>query len=1034
MRYWILLFVFYTLSIVNLKSQNAPTIDIWYGTDQVYGSVGIPQYYFNILGNVSDNDGIKSIGYILNANDTVFINVGPDDRRLQNEGDFNIDIHQDDLNSGNNSVLIVAKDNNDNVSTSTVSVNYQPGNTWDINYGINWDTVTNIQNVSQVVDGKWSITPDGVRTLEPGYDRLLCIGDITWTNYEVTIPIKLHDFHTPVGPLSGSTHDVGLLLRWTGHTDTPASGWQPKSGWEPLGDILWFKWKSNDTINAKIDIWYGDEIPFTFDRNKSYLLKARVVTQADGKHFYSAKAWEEGTTEPVVWNISHLRESMEKSNGSLNLIAHHIDATFGDIEIKPLISANFPVSSFVYVVDPQNSFKISFDGSGSSDPNNDIIGYYWDFGDGTKAQGTTANHTYSQEGCYDASLTVIDADNNHNILTQKVFVSDYEESNIQSDDFNKSDIDGDRWTFVNPRNDGSYRISGFNTDAASLVLEVPAGIAHDVWSDGNNAVRVVQSCNSANFQMEAKYLSEVTQQFQLQGLLAEQDQSNYIRYDFYSDGNDTHIFGAKIVGGTASVIFDEILNFSSYDSSYLRLSKIGECWNFEYKVTNQPWKIAGTHVLNLSVSSVGIIAGNAGSQPPKFDAIIDYFFNTSAPIDPEDGSVAFPFAQFTYSINSEDPLKVNFDASDSYDPDGEISSYSWEFGDGSIGSGKVVEHKYSNSGKYTVTLKVIDSDNNESTKSIEIELNPITSDDFNSESLNEQLWEFINPKDDGSYQLNGFGTDEATISIVLPGGTEHDIVDNDNSSVRLMQSASDTDFEVEIKFFSTVNKQFQSQGIMVEDNTKNFLRFDLFSDGSNIHHYAAKFVNGISTTIEDNIISANNENLLFLKIKREGNNWIAEYSYDGSLWENAIAFTHEISVKKIGFFALNAGNNAPDHTAIIDYFFNTTSPIVPEDGEQTIITGLDELGDINVKMYPNPADSYVILKSLVDDSSIEGVHIFDGRGKLVHQLNKKDLHFGNQDLKLNTSSLESGLYITKVFYSNASRTTSSQILKLFVSH
>lgn len=54
------------------------------------------------------------------------------------------------------------------------------------------------------------------------------------------------------------------------------------------------------------------------------------------------------------------------------------------------------------------------------------------------------------------------------------------------------------------------------------------------------------------------------------------------------------------------------------------------------------------------------------------------------------------------------PLTVAFDASASQDPDGTIVLYSWNFGDGSTGSGKTVQHTYVNEASYTATLLVTD--------------------------------------------------------------------------------------------------------------------------------------------------------------------------------------------------------------------------------------------------------------------------------------------------------------------------------------
>lgn len=53
---------------------------------------------------------------------------------------------------------------------------------------------------------------------------------------------------------------------------------------------------------------------------------------------------------------------------------------------------------------------------------------------------------------------------------------------------------------------------------------------------------------------------------------------------------------------------------------------------------------------------------------------------------------------------------VTFNASESFDSDGSIVSYSWAFGDGANGTGEVVTHTYSDNGTYAVTLILTDND------------------------------------------------------------------------------------------------------------------------------------------------------------------------------------------------------------------------------------------------------------------------------------------------------------------------------------
>jgi len=69
-----------------------------------------------------------------------------------------------------------------------------------------------------------------------------------------------------------------------------------------------------------------------------------------------------------------------------------------------------------------------------------------------------------------------------------------------------------------------------------------------------------------------------------------------------------------------------------------------------------------------------------------------------------------PVASFTADPTSGFyPFDVEFDASTSYDPDGSIVAYQWDFGDGNSGSGETTTHTYESYGTFTVVLTVIDN-------------------------------------------------------------------------------------------------------------------------------------------------------------------------------------------------------------------------------------------------------------------------------------------------------------------------------------
>ena len=66
-----------------------------------------------------------------------------------------------------------------------------------------------------------------------------------------------------------------------------------------------------------------------------------------------------------------------------------------------------------------------------------------------------------------------------------------------------------------------------------------------------------------------------------------------------------------------------------------------------------------------------------------------------------------PIANFSYEVNDYD-IMVN--GSLSYDPDGFIVNYTWDFGDGSIAYGVEANHTYASEGIYEVSLTVRDDE------------------------------------------------------------------------------------------------------------------------------------------------------------------------------------------------------------------------------------------------------------------------------------------------------------------------------------
>ena len=79
------------------------------------------------------------------------------------------------------------------------------------------------------------------------------------------------------------------------------------------------------------------------------------------------------------------------------------------------------------------------------------------------------------------------------------------------------------------------------------------------------------------------------------------------------------------------------------------------------------------------------------------------------------------------------PLTIAFNASDSYDPDGSIVTYAWDFGDGSIDAGITTSHTFTTTTvrTFTVTLTTTDNSGGRATSTQSIEVLPAGSSGSN---------------------------------------------------------------------------------------------------------------------------------------------------------------------------------------------------------------------------------------------------------------------------------------------------------------
>jgi len=326
-----------TLTTTAESSGDGPLIDLWHEGTLTIGANGTTQPWANVLGNVSDSDGVAELSYTLNLGSSRRLNLGPDERRLQDKGDFNADIATSALRPGDNSVVLTATDSLGHRTTLSTTVRLVTGAGPGVPYTLEWSDGLPVQQQATVVDGDWRVVDRELRTTQVGYDRLVALGDVSWRDYEVSVPVSVRS----IGPKAGTTSGAALLglgLRWQGHNGSGSSS-QPAWKFFPVGAYVWCKFHH---YGPRLEILGNDNDPYvrvppdppTVDFGVRYIMKARVETLTDGTSRYAYKMWPQSQPEPAGWALDVVDTG--PATGSVVLIAHHVDASFGTVTVTPL--------------------------------------------------------------------------------------------------------------------------------------------------------------------------------------------------------------------------------------------------------------------------------------------------------------------------------------------------------------------------------------------------------------------------------------------------------------------------------------------------------------------------------------------------------------------------------------------------------------------------------------------------------------------------------------------------------------------------
>lgn len=371
-----------------------------------------------------------------------------------------------------------------------------------------------------------------------------------------------------------------------------------------------------------------------------------------------------------------------------------------------------------------SDMPVSFDGSGSSDPDGTINDFEWTFGDGNSDIGETTTHTYSTVGDYDVTLTVTDDDatdpktdsNTTSIRVHAEPTADINDSGnpeyvLNGEDFTLSASDSLPDGGAGPIDTiDEYRWDFDNDGTTDRTTSVPT-VTHSYSSDGEKTIglEVLDSSGVASSNEETYTLTVH------QAVAADIGGP----YTGSGTGND-NVFQ-----------IDDVISLNAGESSdpdSVGSDVIAEyAWDFDYDGLAFDNDATGeTPDLDVSLAPLLNTPGNYTMALKVTDpddasvtdiATLDYRIN--AP--PEASFTHDPDDKYELGVGTYDALideVITFNASGSTDSDGEIVSYQWDFGDGTVYGPEAnngIEHSYDNAGSFIVELVVTDNDGAEST-------------------------------------------------------------------------------------------------------------------------------------------------------------------------------------------------------------------------------------------------------------------------------------------------------------------------------
>jgi len=382
---------------------------------------------------------------------------------------------------------------------------------------------------------------------------------------------------------------------------------------------------------------------------------------------------------------SHVYEKAGKYRVSLRITGDQTgNCDYTDSDHMIVIVHEAPVSTFTCPMDFPMGEPVHFDSSKSSGNGANIIQWEWGFGNGSTSLLKNPKHTFEKSGSYIIALTVTtdsQTECNQTVSKKSIHINAPPKAIPGNDIFAGVNqvitLDGSK-SF-----DPDGAISRYQWDLGDGTTDDGLEISHQYQQPGSYKVVLLVQDNTT--------LKNNTDSDQLTITI-----NNPPVPDISIISKNIARPETNINNYLGTFCINEKIRFSGEKSTDIEGNIAHYSWIFgdgssgAGKEVVHQYKSPGEYVVNLIVDD-GSNVNNSISQcmgvlvinsPPVADAGHDRVVSAGE--------------------------KISFDASGSFDPDGQIIRYTWRFGDGIKVKGKKVAHIFEKPGKYKVGLSVID--------------------------------------------------------------------------------------------------------------------------------------------------------------------------------------------------------------------------------------------------------------------------------------------------------------------------------------